>query len=113
MQSGFYCSSFVAFVICGVGTLWCYYDPGSATINETHSFHPFLFGAILFVGTFASMMVSTLNGTGTPILAHKLNFDPAKIAGPMETAFQDLVGQTFLLGMSYLIFAHAEDFISM
>ena len=41
--------------------------------------------------------------------ARLLNLDPAKIAGPMETAFQDVVGQSFLLGVSYLIFSVTED----
>ena len=38
-----------------------------------------------------------------------MNLDPAKIAGPMETAFQDVVGQSFLLGISYVIFSETEN----
>ena len=38
-----------------------------------------------------------------------MNLDPAKIAGPMETAFQDVVGQSFLLGVSYIIFSETEN----
>ena len=75
------------------------------------------------------MMIACVNGSGIPILvdmrnklaivyrrhimfnpkARLLNLDPAKIAGPMETAFQDVVGQSFLLGVSYLIFSVTED----
>ena len=55
------------------------------------------------------MMIACVNGSGIPILARLLNLDPAKIAGPMETAFQDVVGQSFLLGVSYLIFSVTEN----
>ena len=37
-----------------------------------------------------------------------MRLDPAKIAGPLETAFQDIVGQSFLLGVSYAIFSVTE-----
>ena len=83
-----------------------------------------MFGGILFLGTWISMIISTVNGAGIPILvwtagylytvtvalqAKKTGLDPAKIAGPMETAFQDVVGQSFLLGVSMLVFSQTED----
>ena len=40
--------------------------------------------------------------------AVKCNLDPSKIAGPLETAFQDIVGQTFLLGVGYAILSSFE-----
>ena len=73
------------------------------------------------------MMIACVNGSGIPILvlikstflrvfilnsifkARLMNLDPAKIAGPMETAFQDVVGQSFLLGVSYIIFSETEN----
>ena len=42
------------------------------------------------------------------VQANMLRLDPAKIAGPLETAFQDIVGQSFLLGVSYAIFSVTE-----
>ena len=30
--------------------------------------HPFVFGLVLFLGTWLSMMISTVNGAGTPVL---------------------------------------------
>ena len=30
--------------------------------------HPFVFGGVLFIGTWISMMISTVNGAGTPIM---------------------------------------------
>ena len=44
--------------------------------------------------------------------AVKLNLDPSKVAGPLETAFQDIVGQSFLLGVGYLVFNSFESFNS-
>ena len=40
------------------------------------------------LGTMLSMSISATNGTLTPWVAAKLNLDPAKFAGPLETAFQ-------------------------
>ena len=34
------------------------------------------------------MIISSTNGSLTPFLAHMCNLDPAKFAGPLETAFQ-------------------------
>ena len=34
------------------------------------------------------MIISSTNGTLTPFFAYMCNLDPAKIAGPLETAFQ-------------------------
>ena len=42
------------------------------------------------------------------VQANMLKLDPAKIAGPLETAFQDIVGQSFLLGVSFAIFSVTE-----
>ena len=71
--------------------------------------HPFVFGTVLFMGTWISMMIACVNGSGIPILAKMLKLDPAKIAGPMETAFQDVIGQSFLLGVSYAVFSSTEQ----
>lgn len=75
------------------------------------TFNAFLFGGVIFIGTWVSMMVSTINGAATPILANMLKLDPAKIAGPLETAFQDIVGQSFLLGLSYVAFHQIQHLI--
>ena len=48
----------------------------------------------------------------TVMQAVKCNLDPSKIAGPLETAFQDIVGQSFLLGVGYLVFNSFESFKS-
>ncbi len=33
--------------------------------------HPFVFGSILFMGTWISMMIACVNGSGIPILVRK------------------------------------------
>jgi Mg/Co/Ni transporter MgtE len=57
------------------------------------------FSVCLIMGT----TISTVNGALMPIIAYNLNLDPAKIAGPLEMAFQDIVGQSFLLGLAMLV----------
>ena len=56
------------------------------------------------------MMIACFNGSATPIAANRCGFDPAKVAGPLETAFQDIFGQTFLLGGSFLVFKYTEPY---
>ena len=65
---------------------------------------------VLFFGAWISMMVSSLNGATTPLVADMCGFDPAKVAGPLETAIQDIVGQSFLLGVSLLVFKYSEPY---
>lgn len=109
IKSGLLVASTVAVVIGGVGTVWSHL--ADEEINKDFPRHPYVLGALLFAGTWISMMISTVNGAGTPILAHFLNLDPAKITGPLETAFQDIVGQSFLLGASYIVFHYTEHII--
>merc|ERR1712032_129551 len=109
IKSGFLSSTIIACIICTIGTVWAYAHPDNSDINITDPEHPFVFGSILFMGTWISMMIACVNGSGIPILARLMNLDPAKIAGSMETAFQDVVGQSFLLGVSYIIFSETEN----
>ena len=77
-----------------VGASWCFLDPDSSRINKrlliitnillisillpllllliniitSDPEHPFVFGLVLFLGTWLSMMISTVNGAGTPVL---------------------------------------------
>jgi len=86
------------------------YPPFTARKDDKNE-HALLFGGVILVGTWISMMVSTVNGASTPILANMMSLDPAKVAGPLETAFQDIVGQSFLLGLSYLCFHYVEHIV--
>merc|ERR1712032_1536183 len=109
VKSGLVAATLAAAVMAAVGASWCFLDPDSEQINKSDPEHPFVFGFVLFLGTWLSMMISTVNGAGTPVLAQLARIDPAKIAGPLETAFQDVVGQSFLLGLCYAIFHATED----
>jgi len=110
IKSGLLAASLVAAVIAVVGTVWSYLQR-RADGQVSFPNHPYVFGALLFTGTWISMMISTVNGAGTPIVAHFLKLDPAKVTGPLETAFQDIVGQSFLLGVSYIVFHYTEHLI--
>ena len=78
-----------------------------------YPYHAFIFGGIVLLGSWISMMISCFNGTIQPLLAEIFGFDPAKIAGPLETAFQDIVGQSLLLGISLLIFTYTEPYFAL
>lgn len=106
VKSGIIAAFTIALTLAIIGGIWTNYDTkDKEEILHRNSYHlyPIIFALVIFTGTVLSMMVSTLNGALMPIIAHKCNLDPAKIAGPLETAFQDIVGQTFLLGFAKLI----------
>ena len=91
-----------------IGILWSYLGSEDDDVHELYPHHFWMFGFVLFTGTMISMMISSVNGTATPTAAFLLGIDPAKVAGPLETAFQDIVGQGFLLGVSYVVFKYTE-----
>ena len=108
MKSGLVCASVIAFTIAVVGTLSSQYSGHDQIILDLYPTHHVVFGLVLFFGAWISMMISTVNGASTPIIADMCGLDPAKVAGPLETAFQDIVGQSFLLGVSLIVFKYSE-----
>ncbi len=59
---------------------------------------------VLVAALSAGMFTSGIMGAVIPMVAHKLGFDPAIIAGPGETALQDCASYfTFLLILTLLI----------
>mmetsp|Transcript_27760 Transcript_27760/g.73752 ORF Transcript_27760/g.73752 Transcript_27760/m.73752 type:complete len:218 (-) Transcript_27760:366-1019(-) len=71
-------------------------------------------GAVVFaltigLGIFVSMLIAALSGTAAPLLSKLLGFDPSAMAGPMETAFQDIAGSTFLLAMGAFLLHRFGD----
>merc|ERR1712060_942678 len=52
------------------------------------------------MGVFVSMLIAAISGTAAPLISKRCGFDPSAMSGPMETAFQDVVGSTFLLVLS-------------
>jgi len=103
--TGIFCSIAVAILLGTIGTVWVQFSTKDAEIKFREEIHlyPLVFGGVILLGTFLSMVISSTNGTLTPFFAHMCNLDPAKIAGPLETAFQDIAGAGFLLGISWAI----------
>ena len=96
-----------------IGTMWsCLVDEKikNEEISDIYPRHNLVFGCALLFGSWVSMMIACFNGSVTPIAASRCGFDPAKVAGPLETAFQDIFGQTLLLGGSFLIFKYTEPY---
>merc|ERR1712070_858683 len=63
----------------------------------------FAFGLAIFCGMLFSVMLAGISGSAAPLLFKMCNFDPSSLAGPMETAIQDIVGGTVLLMLSACI----------
>lgn len=62
-----------------------------------------VFGFIVGFSMFIAINLSGFVGTITPLISKRLGFDPALTAGPFETAIQDVVGVTVLLGLATLL----------
>merc|ERR1711908_148799 len=58
--------------------------------------------AIAF-GMLCSCLSAALTGSAAPLIFKRCGFDPSAMAGPLETAFQDIVGGTILLSISAAI----------
>ena len=113
VKSGLISATIVALTIGMIGTSWSYSVEEKIMNEEISSVYPqhdFVFGFTLLLGSWIAMMIACFNGSATPIAADRCGFDPAKVAGPLETAFQDIFGQTFLLGGSFLIFRYTEPY---
>jgi len=64
----------------------------------------FVFSLTIALGVFVSMLIAAVSGTAAPLISKRCGFDPSAMGGPMETAFQDIIGSTFLLAMgAYLL----------
>merc|ERR1719193_656023 len=100
--TGIFCSIAIAVILGSVAATWVEISQKEHDVhfkNEIH-LYPLIFGGVVCLGTFLSMIISSTNGSVVPFLAQKLKLDPAKFAGPLETAFQDIAGSAFLLGLS-------------
>ena len=62
-----------------------------------------LFGAVICLGMFISGLTAGFFGGLAPLCFKRLGIDPTSIAGPMETAFQDMVGSTLFVIMAYYL----------
>lgn len=70
-------------IVCGlVVSMIAYFIPNGSI----------LFGFIIGVSLFITILVSTLTGTVIPLIVHKLNIDPAVASGPFITTINDIIG---------------------
>ncbi|KAF0690471.1 Aste57867_18127 [Aphanomyces stellatus] len=56
-----------------------------------------VFGVVVGVAQFLSIWTAALTGSAAPLVAKWFSMDPASAAGPMETAIQDVVGNSLFL----------------
>lgn len=69
----------------------------------------FVFALTIGLGMFASMLIAAVSGSAAPLLSKRCGFDPSAMGGPMETAFQDIAGSTFLLAMGAFLLRRFGD----
>jgi len=55
---------------------------------------------IILIGSFFNMFIASLMGIVTPFLSDRFGYDPSAVAGPFETAIQDLIGFVFFIYFS-------------
>jgi len=82
-----------------IGGLW----HGVQRMAERGSWFDPVFGFVIGFSMFVAVNLSGFVGTVVPMLSKRLGFDPALTAGPFETAFQDVVSVTILLGLATLL----------
>ena len=116
MKSGIITAVVLAMTVGIIAGLWSYFEDHKlenkekvkVEINEVYPYHDVVFAGVIFLATFCALTIACFNGTLTPMVATSFGLDPAKTAGPFETALQDVFGQTILVGASYLIFMYTE-----
>jgi len=86
-------------IIFFVGGLW----HGLQQMSERGTWFDPVFGFVVGFSMFVAINLSGFVGTVIPMISKRLGFDPALTAGPFETAFQDVVGVTILLGLATLL----------
>ncbi len=82
-----------------IGGFW----HGLQQMHERGTFFDPVFGFVVGFSMFVAVNLSGFVGTVIPMISKRLGFDPALTAGPFETAFQDVVGVTILLGLATLL----------
>ncbi|MCR5786436.1 MAG: magnesium transporter [Acholeplasmatales bacterium] len=67
-------------------------------------FECFKAGGILGVSLLIAMTLSSLTGSGLPVLLTKMRIDPAVASGPFITTINDLIAVSVYYGLAYLLF---------
>ena len=95
-------------VLGGIALLW--YTPAMPG-NETHTWSgAAVFGFAICVGQLISAWCAAITGSAAPLIFTKCGLDPTTVAGPMETAVQDVLGSSLLLAMSAALLEEFGDY---
>ena len=99
---GFYLAFMSGMILATIFSFW-----HSSQGNELHE--TMLFGSVILLAQLLAGVSASLFGSLSPIMFKMCRVDPGNIAGPLETAFQDLVGVNgiIMLGMLILGKSHA------
>ncbi|CAE7311224.1 mgtE [Symbiodinium necroappetens] len=104
VKSGMVVAALLSTVVAAVAFAW--YNP----FSSGHSFLGTLaFGFAIFLGQFASSISASVTGSLAPLLFNKRGWDPAALGGPLETAFQDVIGSSVMLAASAAVLAQFGD----
>merc|ERR1712046_440658 len=98
VRAGLFLSSAMAMIIGVVAMFW--YETSSESNTWGGSV---AFAIAIGFGMFCSVMSAAFTGSAAPLIFKRCGFDPSAMAGPLETAFQDIIGGTILLAVSAAI----------
>lgn len=118
VYSGVCVGTAIALVAGATALIW-YSPPISGDDGHTWS-GAWAFAFAIAFGQFVSVMTAAVSGAAAPLVFKRCGtwvprqlrgwFDPTATAGPFETAFQDVIGGTFLLAASAGILAALGDY---
>ena len=73
------------------------FDTGPVTVMQI--------ALVVGISLMAQVLTSTLIGAGLPLLAKKVNLDPAVVASPAITTLVDMSGSVIYFGLAGWLFA--------
>jgi magnesium transporter len=91
------------------GTAFFWYAPTPLGSSEHTWSGAVVFGLTIGICIFVSMVMAAISGSAAPLLSKRCGLDPSAMGGPMETAFQDIVGGTFLLALAGFLLQRFGD----
>jgi len=99
---------FMGILIGIIAGIWAQVTPhengGSASTTDA-----IVFGIAIWLGMMFSVAMAGFSGSIAPMWFKIMTFDPSTLAGPLETAFQDIIGGTVLLALSAWIMSTFGD----
>jgi magnesium transporter len=98
VKAGVYSASVMSLILGFVCLFWYETDSASNTWKGASAF-----AVAIGFGMFCSVMSADITGSAAPLIFKRCGFDPSAMAGPLETAFQDIIGGTVLLAISAAI----------